>query len=154
MTPFVRPAQPADADAVAACVSAAFTHYIPRMGGQVPGPMRADFAALIEAGHAWVAQQGERIVGALVLVPDHPDGFCVDTVAVRPSQQGTGLGRVLLQFAEDEARRQGHAHICLATHATMTENQRFYPHIGYVETGRGLQDGYDRVFYRKGLPGA
>ena len=31
----------------------------------------------------------------------------------------------------------------------MTENQTFYPRHGYVETARGRQDGYDRVFYAK-----
>ena len=46
--PVIRLAGPADAQALAACVGAAFSHYIERMGGQVPGPMRADFAALIE----------------------------------------------------------------------------------------------------------
>ena len=149
--PAIRLAGPADAQALATCVGAAFSHYIERMDGQVPGPMRADFAALIEAARAWVAQDGESIVGALVLEPGYKDGFYVDTVAVLPSHQGTGLGRALLQFAEDEARRHGHSSICLATNAKMTENQRFYPHIGYVETGRRTEDGYDRVFYRKPL---
>lgn len=154
MKPVIRPARRADAAALASCVNAAFSHYIARMGGQRPGPMWADFTALVEAQRAWVAQDGDQVVGALVLEPEHRDGFHVDTVAVLPSHQGTGLGRMLLQFAEDEARRHGHASICLATNAKMTENQRFYPHIGYVETGRGTEDGYDRVFYRKVLPPA
>ena len=31
----------------------------------------------------------------------------------------------------------------------MTENLRYYPRHGYIETHRGQQDGYDRVFFRK-----
>lgn len=30
----------------------------------------------------------------------------------------------------------------------MTENLRYYARKGYVETGRGVQDGYRRVFSR------
>jgi hypothetical protein len=33
----------------------------------------------------------------------------------------------------------------------MTENQVFYPRIGYVEYARASDAGYDRVFYRKSL---
>ena len=33
----------------------------------------------------------------------------------------------------------------------MTENLAFYPHRGFHETGRGLQDGYHRVFFAKTL---
>jgi hypothetical protein len=33
----------------------------------------------------------------------------------------------------------------------MTENQRVYAGIGYEETGRGSESGYERVFMRKRL---
>jgi len=36
---------------------------------------------------------------------------------------------------------------------TMTENQRLYAAIGYEETGRGTEAGYERVFMRKRLAG-
>jgi GNAT superfamily N-acetyltransferase len=64
---------------------------------------------------------------------------------------GTGVGRALLVFAEGEARRQGYKSIYLATNSKMTENQLFYPKIGYVEYDRRVQSGYERVFYRKQL---
>ena len=38
-----------------------------------------------------------------------------------------------------------------STNATMVENQRLYASIGYEETGRGTEAGYDRVFMRKQL---
>jgi len=67
------------------------------------------------------------------------------------SRQGLGLGRRLLAFAEAEALRRGYAEIRLHTHQTMEENQRLYASIGYEETGRGTEAGYDRVFMRKQL---
>jgi ribosomal protein S18 acetylase RimI-like enzyme len=62
-------------------------------------------------------------------------------------------GRRLLAFAEAEALRRGYREIRLYTHQTMVENQRLYASIGYEETGRGTEAGYDRVFMRKQLPG-
>jgi len=35
----------------------------------------------------------------------------------------------------------------------MTENQRLYAGIGYEETGRSTEAGYERVFMRKRLAG-
>ena len=59
----------------------------------------------------------------------------------------------LLAFAEAEAVRRGYCEIHLYTHRTMTENQRLYAAIGYEETGRGTEAGYERVFMRKRLAG-
>jgi hypothetical protein len=35
----------------------------------------------------------------------------------------------------------------------MTENQAYYPRHGYVETHRGNDQGFDRVFFRKRVVG-
>jgi hypothetical protein len=39
----------------------------------------------------------------------------------------------------------------LCTNAAMTENLDFYPRRGFHETGRGVQDGFHRVFFAKAL---
>ena len=39
----------------------------------------------------------------------------------------------------------------LYTNARMTENLSLYPHLGYVEVERREEDGFDRVFFEKGL---
>ena len=41
----------------------------------------------------------------------------------------------------------------LYTNAQMTENLSLYPRLGYAKTGRRMEDGFDRVFYRKELAG-
>jgi len=145
----IRAATPADAAAVRDCIAAAFEPYIARMG-KLPGPMTIDVGAEIAAGHVWVADAGEAVVGALVQYRAAL-GFYIDTVAVDPRLQKTGVGKALLQFAEQEALRRGFDAIYLCTNAQMTENQVFYPRIGYVEFERKHDAGYDRVFYRKRL---
>jgi GNAT superfamily N-acetyltransferase len=148
--PIVRPARLSDADAVAGCVTAAFSPYIERIG-KPPAPMLLDFPALIAESKLWVAELAGRVVGVLVQYETEA-GFYIDTVAARPELHGRGIGRALLLFAESEAARRGYRSLYLCTNLKMTENQAFYPKIGYVEYERKLDQGYDRIFYRKQLP--
>lgn len=143
----IRPASALDAGAVQACVVAAFAQYTERIG-KPAGPMLLDFLAEIEAEHVWLAESEGRVVGVLVQY-ETEDGFYIDTVGVEPRLQRTGVGKALLQFAEQEALRRRYDSIYLCTNAKMTENQIFYPRIGYVEYDRRLDGGYNRVFYRK-----
>jgi len=146
MPPIV-PATPGDAPAVTECVRAAYAHYVARIGRE-PAPMTADYAALIGAGEVWLTRADDEVAGVLVLRPQ-PPALLVENVAVAPGHQGRGLGRALMAFAEDHARAEGLGEVVLYTNERMTENLRFYPALGYVETGRGVQDGYARVFYGK-----
>jgi GNAT superfamily N-acetyltransferase len=116
--------------------------------------MLADYARLIAGGRVHVIEddeRGGRLLGLIVLV-DEPDHLHVENVAVAPGAQGRGLGRALMAFAEGEARRRGHGEIRLYTHRKMVETPPFYAALGYEEIGRGVQDGYDRIFFRKRLP--
>ena len=147
--PSLRRATASDAAAALACVTAAFEPYVERIG-KPPGPMLLDYPALVEAGHVWVAELAGSVEGVLVQY-ETVDGFYIDTVATSPAVRGTGMGRTLLQFAEGEAVRRGFSSLYLCTNSKMTENQVFYPKIGYVEYDRRSDAGYDRVFYRKSL---
>ena len=138
-----------DARAVAECVRAAYAHYVERIGRE-PAPMTADYGRLIAAGEVWVARAGEDVAGVLVLRPQ-PPALLLENIAVDPGRQGQGLGRALMAFAEDRARAEGLAEVVLYTNERMTENLRFYPALGYAETGRAVQDGFARVFYRKAV---
>jgi len=145
----LRPALPSDAPGIAACVCEAYVHYIERIGKQ-PGPMLEDFSLVIAEAMVHVATRGKLVVGAIVLKTTD-EGFYVDNVAVRPSAKGTGVGRMLLQLAESEARKLGYASIYLATHELMVENRALYNRIGYVEYDHRVVGGYPRVFFRKVL---
>ncbi len=149
MSSLIREASASDADAVKACVIAAFKIYTERIG-KPPGPMLLDFLAEIEARHVWLAESNGEVVGVLVQY-ETQQGFYIDTVAVIPHLQGTGVGKALLQFAEQEALQRGYDSIYLCTNVKMTENQIFYPRIGYVEYERKFNEGYDRIFYHKQL---
>ena len=147
--PRIRPATAADTLAIAEIVDQAYRHYIARMG-KPPGPMLDDYAARVSEGVVWVLEEAAEIAAIIVLLPA-PDYLLLDNIAVSPTRQGLGLGRRLLAFAEDEALRRGYREIRLYTHQTMVENQRLYASIGYEETGRGREAGYNCVFMRKQL---
>ena len=75
----------------------------------------------------------------------------VENVAVDPRFQGQGLGQVLMAFVEQQARKEQLNEIRLYTNELMTESLRFYHKLGFEEESRRVQDGYHRVFLRKGL---
>jgi len=147
--PRIRAATAADVSAITEIVDQAYRHYIARMG-KPPGPMLDGYAARVLEGVVWVLEEGAVIAGITVLLPAM-DYLLLDIIAVSPARQGSGLGRRLLAFTEAEALRLGYTEIRLYTHQTMVENQRLYASIGYEETERGTEAGYDRVFMRKQL---
>ncbi len=141
----VRPADAADLPDVERIVHAAYNKYIARIG-KPPGPMLDDYAAYVRSHALWVA--GSPIAGLIVLLPED-DHLLLDNVAVDPAAQGQGVGRTLMQFADAEARRRGYRELRLYTHETMVENIALYSRSGWVQTGRGVQNGFARVFFRK-----
>jgi ribosomal protein S18 acetylase RimI-like enzyme len=112
--------------------------------------MLDDYGALVGAGRVYVAGPGGTVSGVLVLSPE-ADAMLLDNVAVDPAAQGSGLGRLLLEFAERAAREAGYAAIRLYTHEMMTENIGLYERIGYLETHRGEERGFRRVYMTKSL---
>ena len=144
----IRLARPEDADAVRQIVQDAYGHYVPRIG-KPPGPMLDDYAQRIADGQAWVLEDGGQLAGALVLEDAEDGALLLDNVAVAPSAQGKGHGRALVAFAEAEARRRGHGTVRLYTHVLMTENLALYGRLGFHETGRVSEKGYERVYMAK-----
>lgn len=139
-----------DRAAIERVVTAAYTPYIAR-NGAVPGPMRDDYAAYIEAGYANVLRdEAGEIAGVLVLIPE-AETMMLDNVAVDPAAHGKGYGRLLLDHAEAEARALGFDRIRLYTQVIMTENQAIYAKRGYIETHRIHEKGLHRVYMEKRL---
>jgi GNAT superfamily N-acetyltransferase len=145
----IRLAEPDEAEAIHGLVQRAYGHYVKRVGGR-PGPMDTDYAEKVAQGQISVAEDTGAIVGLIVLVPE-PDHLLVENVAVEPGRQGEGIGRALLAFAEDVAREAGTPTLRLYTHIKMTENRALYSRLGYEETHRQIDDGFERVFFGKQL---
>ena len=148
----LRLAQTADLASIQTMTNAAYAKYLPRLGRQ-PQPMTADYTPMIAAEQVWLAEQDGVAVGLIVLQPA-VDHLLIYSVAVAPAHQGTGVGRQLLLWAEQEATRQGYPVVQLYTNEKMTENIALYGRIGYQEVKRVLVNGYQVVYMEKSLPAA
>lgn len=145
----IRPARPADAARIAAIADAAYRPYLQRMSRN-PAPMDEDYGARIAEGLTWVLEEDGEVLGLLVL-ETHADHLLLDNIAVDPARHGRGIGKRLLAFTEEEARRRGYDTVELYTNEVMVENMALYERLGYLEIGRKQDRGYNRVFFRKAL---
>ena len=143
----IRAADTSDLADIERIVASAYGKYIARIG-KPPGPMLDDYGSHIRNRTIWVADSDGAVAGLIVLIAA-ADHLLLDNVAVDPAWHGTGIGRALLAFAEQQGRASGE--LRLYTHETMTENIAMYRALGWQETGRGEQDGFRRVFFRKPL---
>lgn len=146
----IRLAAASEVAAVTACVQDAYVHYVARIGRQ-PGPMTADYAALIARQVVWVVPEPDQAIAGVLVMLAQPGALFIENVAVHPRRQGLGLGGRLLAFAEQHARAIGVAEMRLYTNAKMTENIALYEHLGFEQTDRRVESGFQRVFMRKRL---
>jgi ribosomal protein S18 acetylase RimI-like enzyme len=142
----MRAASVSDADTISAIARAAYSKYVARIG-QAPAPMLADFASHIANDAVVVIEINGEVCGFMTGWPE-ADAYLIDSVAVDPAAQGRGLGRRLIEHAVSEARRFGLSALRLYTNVAMTENLAMYRHIGFVETRRAVENGFNRVYMR------
>jgi ribosomal protein S18 acetylase RimI-like enzyme len=142
----VRYAVPVDLASVNAVIQSAYRHYIDRIGVR-PAPMDVDYAHLMRRGCLFVV--GSPAIATVTLIPE--DGWLyLDNFAVAPDQQGQGIGRRILAFAEEHARQLWLPEVRLLTNEMMWENQRMYQAAGYEEFERTARaPGFSRIHYAK-----
>ena len=145
----VRKAKPADVPKISACAKAAYAMYVERIGRE-PAPMIADFGDQVAKGMVYVIDNNHDVDGYVIFYP-RGDHMHLENVAVLPQQKGKGLGRQLIAFVEHEARQQGCQAVELYTNLKMSENLTMYPRLGYLEYDRRIEDGFERVYFRKDL---
>jgi len=139
-----------DAARIGAIARAAYAKYVPRIGRE-PQPMVANFPMHIGHGVVTVIEAEGKLRGFMVAWPQ-ADAYLIDNIAVDPAAQGQGLGRKLIDHAVGEARRLGLPALRLYTNVAMTENLAMYRRMGFVETHRAMENGFNRVYMRWDLP--
>ncbi|KAF5622100.1 acetyltransferase [Fusarium tjaetaba] len=144
-------AQASDIPSIQSMVNAAYEKYIPRIG-KPPAPMTADYTSLLITHDIFILRTAQSPVGALVLQhePDS-DAIKIENLVVDPSAQGRGYGKVLMRYAGEFTRSRGCSALELYTNVKMFENLGLYLKMGFVETGRRAEDGFERVYFRKEL---
>ncbi|MEC8668763.1 MAG: GNAT family N-acetyltransferase [Pseudomonadota bacterium] len=146
----IRPATLDDLPLLRDCAVQAFSGYRLDMG-QDPAPMHADYAALVEAGDVHVVETGDGSFQGFIAYHAEAGAMHLDIVALLPEAAGQGLGRKLIEHCEKAARADGLETVKLYTNVKMQANLTLYPRLGYVETARQSEDGFDRVYFEKRL---
>ena len=145
----LKPAQEDDLPFVKRCAELAYEMYVQRIG-KPPAPMVADFPTALLQGELELIYADGKSAGFLVsqMREDH---LFVENVAVHPDFQNQGIAKTLFVILDQRAAQNGLAAIELYTNEKMTENLAFYPKLGFVETERRSEAGFDRVYFRKTL---
>ena len=146
----IRKAVAADADAVRRIAEEAYEQYVAAIGRK-PAPMIADFAGQIGEGKVDVAVSADGRVQGFVVHYPRGETVHLENVAVGRDWTGQGIGGALIAHCEAEARKAGFPAVDLYTNIKMVANHTLYPRLGYVETHRGEENGFHRIYYRKDL---
>jgi N-acetylglutamate synthase-like GNAT family acetyltransferase len=93
---------------------------------------------------AFIAQDGGRLAGCIFLKPE-PDALYIGKLAVEPTMQGRGLGRLLLATAEATAREHGLKVLRLETRIELVENHRVFSGWGFRKTAENRHAGFNRT---------
>jgi len=93
---------------------------------------------------AFAAIECGRLIGCVFLKPEEA-ALYIGKLAVHPSAQGKGIGRLLLERAEAAARELGLACLKLETRVELTENQRVFTAWGFGKTAESRHAGYNRT---------
>lgn len=144
-----RQARPEDAPAIHALVCAAYAKWVPIIGRE-PKPMSADYEQAIQEHDFTLLCIGGEIAG-LIETMTRDDHLWIENVAVTPARQGMGLGRRLLEHAEETAEQSGLTKISLLTNADFKANVTLYEKIGYVTTVREPFMGGTTLYMSKSL---
>ena len=152
MTPLLRFAQAGDIPQIHALVESAFrgdsakrgwTHEADLLGGQRTDP-EALAAIIADPAQCMLLAEAEGALAGCVVVADAGAGVAhLGMLTVDPALQGGGMGRVLLEAAEQHARGIGAAVMEMGVIAQRGELIAWYKRRGYAPTGREKPFPYD-----------
>jgi GNAT superfamily N-acetyltransferase len=102
-------------------------------------------AKRIRGGNCFVVEAGTKLVGTIVAQPTYAENECeyftrpgvaaAHQFAVDPEHQGSGIGRMLLQRAEQWAKESGFAELAMDTAEQATHLIDLYARLGYQHVG-------------------
>jgi ribosomal protein S18 acetylase RimI-like enzyme len=144
-TLILRAATAADAAAIAATIAAAFEEYRGQLkpeSGAFRETAEGIAAELARESGAIVAERNGQMLGC-VMVKLEEDDIYFGRLSVVPAARGQGIARKLIEAVEDEARRRELAGVRLGVRIVLTENQRLFTALGYVETSREAHEGFN-----------
>jgi GNAT superfamily N-acetyltransferase len=130
--PHIRQAGDSDVEALTRLINAAFV--VERVVFDGDRVDTLGVRAYLQKGTFLVAEDAASLVGCVYVEP-HNDRSYLGLLSVDPPLQGLGLGRLLVDAAEDFARKTGARMMHLRVISARSELLPFYRRAGYQETG-------------------
>jgi GNAT superfamily N-acetyltransferase len=93
-------------------------------------------AEMMQKGEFLVAEEDSGKISGCVYVELRGERGYFGMLAVDPSEQGTGLGRLLIEAAESHCRQKGCRWMDISVLTLRPELLPFYEKLGYAETRR------------------
>jgi ribosomal protein S18 acetylase RimI-like enzyme len=128
----IRLAQSHDVEPLARLINAAFRVELPFIEGDRTNPHGV--RTYMEKGEFLLAENSAGLAGCVYVELRGKRGY-LGLLGVDPSRQGTGLGRKLMDAAENYFREKGCVAVDLRVISPRAPLPSFYRHLGYVETG-------------------
>jgi ribosomal protein S18 acetylase RimI-like enzyme len=128
----IRAGDAADVDALVRLINAAFRVEQPFIEGD---RIDAEGVCSYMAKGEFLVAGGSTALAACVYVELRGDRGYLGLLGVDPLRQGTGLGRKMMDAAENYFREAGCRAIDLRVISARTPLPAFYRHLGYRETG-------------------
>ncbi|KQV84481.1 GNAT family N-acetyltransferase [Rhizobium sp. Root1220] len=101
-------------------------------------------AAKAETEMAFVALEGETLVGCVFLRPEWGSVY-IGKLAIAPDAQSRGIGRQLLSVAEETARSLALPALRLETRIELVENHAVFARWGFSKTAENAHPGFSRT---------
>ncbi len=130
--PRIRFACESDSHALVPVINSAF-----KVEDFVEGPRtdEARMSELMQRGEFLIAESGSSQIVASVYLEFSGERAYFGMLAVDPSQQGAGLGKKMIEAAEERARQRGCAYMDIKVLSLRPELLPFYGKFGYTQTG-------------------
>jgi len=138
----VRMALADDAFSIASLLARSFTEY---ESSYTPEAFAATISTpdrirdRIDEGPVWVALRNGAVIGTLSAVA-RGEAFYLRGMAVDPTARGDGIGRELLELAEEYAIRNGFERLSLSTTPFLESAIRLYERYGFIRGGEKTDD--------------
>jgi len=145
----LRPATIDELEFVGNCARSSYQQYV-RDIGREPAPMVADFGRHLKRNELFVVCLDDQLCGYIVWwLTD--DALHIDNVAILPSHRGKGICRKCFDLLTTKAQDAGKSALKLYTNEKMYGNLQMYPKLGFTETHRKSEHGFQRVYFRKSV---
>ncbi len=140
----IRRAVPDDASSIAPVIYSAFTEYetsYTPQAFQATTPTAEQIRNRMNEGPVWVAVDQGTVVGTVSAVPKRTSLY-IRSMAIVSAARGRGIGRKLLEHAEEYALDNGFKGLVLSTTPFLTQAIQLYKRYGFQSNKAGPHDLY------------